>query len=55
MSKKTVDIGKLLQECTDTLVQWDGESIAEKAQDILGHPVTYVGDSMFQINESEEI
>lgn len=48
---KTVDIGKLLQECTDTLVQWDGESIAEKAEEILGHKVKYLGDSMFEIKE----
>lgn len=51
MPKKTVDIGKLLQECTDTLVQWDGESIAEKAEEVLGHPVKYLGDSMFEVKE----
>jgi len=50
-----LDIDQLLQECTNTLVQWDGESIAEKAQEILGHPVKYLGDSMFQINEDKEI
>lgn len=55
MSKRKFDVGQLLQECTDTLIQWDGDSIAEKAQDILGHPVTYIGDSMFEVNESEEV
>lgn len=51
MAKRTVDIGKLLQECTDTLIQWDGEDIAEKAEEILGHPVKYIGDSTFEIQE----
>jgi len=49
---KSIDIGQLLQEVSDTLVQWDGESIAEKSEEILGHPVKYVGDSMFEVEES---
>jgi hypothetical protein len=49
--KRTVDFGKLLQECTDTLVLWDGESVAEKAEEILGHPVKYIGDSLFEVME----
>jgi hypothetical protein len=52
MSKRKLDVGQLLQECTDTLVQWDGESIAEKAEEILGHPVKYLGDSMFEVKEN---
>ena len=55
MSIKSVDVFKLLGELTDTMSQWDGESIAEKAQEILGHPVKYVGDSVFEINENQEV
>jgi len=51
MSKRKLDVGQLLKECTDTLVLWDGESIAEQAEEILGHKVTYIGDSMFEVTE----
>lgn len=55
--KKKMDTAKLLQELTDTMCHWEGEDIAEKAEEILGHPVKYltgikyVGDSMFEVEE----
>lgn len=48
---RKMDTDRLLQELTDTLCHWDGESIAEKAESILGHPVKYLGDSMFEVKE----
>jgi hypothetical protein len=50
MAKK-VDTAKLLQELTDTMCHWDGDDIAEKAEQILGHKVTYLGDDMYEIKE----
>ena len=50
---KRMDVARLLQELTDTMSHWDGEDIAEKAAEILGHPVRYNGDSMFEIQEDK--
>ena len=49
---KNMDSASLLQELIDTMCQWSGESIAEKAGEILGHKVNYLGDDLFQIIET---
>jgi len=36
---KKIDTAQLLGELTDTMAQWEGEDIATKAEEILGHPV----------------
>ena len=51
MATRKVDSAKVLQEITDTMMHWDGEDIAEKAEEILGHPVKYEGDDLFTIKE----
>jgi hypothetical protein len=50
-NKRTMDTARLLQELTDTMCQWDGESIAEKANEILSHKVKYLGDDMYEVIE----
>lgn len=54
MPTKKIEIDRLLQELTDTMCHWDGESIAEKAEGILGHKVRYLGDGFFEISEEEQ-
>jgi hypothetical protein len=42
--KRKLDSSELIQEITDTLAHWSGTDLAEKASDILGHEVIYLGD-----------
>jgi hypothetical protein len=51
MPKRKVDTSQLIQTICDTLSLWEGEDIAEKAEEILGHPVSYLGDSIFETKE----
>jgi hypothetical protein len=51
MNIRKVDTAKLLQEITDTMCHWEGEDIAEKAQEVLGHPVEYLGDDIYEVKE----
>ena len=54
MPRKTIrkkDSSEVLQLITDTMCHWEGEDIAEKATEILGHPVKYLGDDLYEIKE----
>lgn len=48
---KKKDSAEVLQLITDTMCHWEGEDIAEKATEILGHPVRYIGDDLYEIKE----
>ena len=50
-TKRKIDTSRLLQECIDTLCLWEGTDIAEKAEEILGHPVKYLGDDLYEVKE----
>ena len=52
--KRTLDVDKLLLEMVEVMAQWDGESIERIANQVFTHPVTYVEDSLFEIEEPEE-
>ena len=48
---KTKDSAEILQLITDTMMLWEGKDIAEKATEVLDHPVEYLGDDTYQIKE----
>jgi hypothetical protein len=50
-TKRKLDSSELIREVTDTLSLWEGKDIAEKAEEILGHSVTYLGDDLYEIKE----
>jgi hypothetical protein len=52
-TEKTLDSSEILNEIVDTMSQWGGVDIAAKAEEILGHPVTYLGDDLFLIKDNE--
>lgn len=43
---KTAD--QLISDITEVLGQWDGKDLERIANQILSHPVKYIGDSMFE-------
>jgi hypothetical protein len=53
MTIKKKDSAEILQLIIDIMMHWEGEDIAEKATEILGHPVTYTGDDMYEIQETK--
>lgn len=52
--KRTVDLDKLLQEMAEVMAQWDGESIERIANQVFTQRVTYIEDSTFEVEDSEE-
>lgn len=51
MSKRKYSADQLINECHETLAQWDENDLAEIAEKILGHKVVYEQDSMFTVIE----
>lgn len=43
---KTSD--QVISDITEVLSQWDGKDLERIANQILSHPVKYIGDSMFE-------
>lgn len=54
MAKRQIVFDKLLQEMVEVMAQWDGESVERVANQVFTHKVTYIEDSLFEIEEPEE-
>ena len=54
MAKRQVEFDKLLQEMVEVMAQWDGESVERIANQVFTQRVTYIEDSLFEVEDSEE-
>jgi hypothetical protein len=52
-TEKKLDSSEILNKIIDTMSLWEGKDIAEKAEEILGHPVTYIGDNLYIMKDDE--
>lgn len=46
--KETKTADQVISDITEVLSQWDGKDLERIANQILSHPVKYIGDSMFE-------
>jgi hypothetical protein len=47
-TKETKTADQVISDITEVLSQWDGKDLERIANQILSHPVKYIGDSMFE-------
>ena len=52
-TEKKLSTSEILNVIVDTMSQWEGKDIAEKAEEILGHPVMYIGDDLYVMKDDE--
>ena len=49
MAKRTITVDELISEMTEIMYQTEGEYLEEVANQVMGGKVTYLEDSMFEV------
>lgn len=48
LASKTKTADQIISDISEVLGQWDGKDLERIANQILSHPIKYIGDSMFE-------